>query len=211
MKILALADREEALLYEHYSEKRFGGVDLILSCGDLAPEYLSFLTTMINVPLFYVRGNHDLIYNVKKPEGCINIDGRIVTYKGLRIMGFEGSKPYTNEAVQYTEWDMRLKVLKVLPRLMINRKVDIIVTHAPPLEIHDMSDVCHRGFQVFRWLIKSYKPRYFLHGHVHLNYTSDRSRVTTIDGTHVINCDGFYLFDYEKGPGNGRTLNGGPS
>jgi len=31
----------------------------VLSCGDLPPYYLEFLVTVLDVPLFDVRGNHD--------------------------------------------------------------------------------------------------------------------------------------------------------
>ena len=53
------------------------GVDLILSAGDLHPEYLEFLVTVSNVPLLYVRGNHDDLYENRPPLGCVDIDGSI--------------------------------------------------------------------------------------------------------------------------------------
>ena len=59
MKILAIADTEERCLWECFRKERFEGVDLILSAGDLDPDYLEFLVTVINKPLIYVRGNHD--------------------------------------------------------------------------------------------------------------------------------------------------------
>ena len=38
----------------HFSE-----IELILGCGDLPYPYLENLLTFLNVPLFYVPGNHD--------------------------------------------------------------------------------------------------------------------------------------------------------
>lgn len=70
MKVLAIADVEERCLWDFYSEKRFGDVDLILSAGDLDPDYLEFLVTVTNKPLLYVRGNHDDRYARRAPGGC---------------------------------------------------------------------------------------------------------------------------------------------
>ena len=55
----------------------FDGVELILSAGDLAPSYLEYLVTLTNLPLLYVRGNHDSIYDVDPPQGCICIEDNI--------------------------------------------------------------------------------------------------------------------------------------
>ncbi|GAH23092.1 unnamed protein product, partial [marine sediment metagenome] len=43
MKILTVSDRVESILYDRFDEGQFPGVNLILSCGDLPPEYLSSL------------------------------------------------------------------------------------------------------------------------------------------------------------------------
>ncbi|MBQ1385403.1 MAG: metallophosphoesterase, partial [Erysipelotrichales bacterium] len=61
MKILFMADREDKGLWEYYTQDKLKGIDVIVSCGDLDPRYLEFLETMTNVPLLYVRGNHDQI------------------------------------------------------------------------------------------------------------------------------------------------------
>ena len=42
MKILALADVESKALWDYYNPERLKDVDVILSCGDLDPHYLSF-------------------------------------------------------------------------------------------------------------------------------------------------------------------------
>ena len=36
--------------------------------GDLDPDYLEFLVTVINKPLIYVRGNHDINTPITRPE-----------------------------------------------------------------------------------------------------------------------------------------------
>lgn len=80
MKILVVSDNELRELWDFWDSagsKRLEGVDLILSAGDLKPAYLEFLVTMTGVPLLYVRGNHDGIYDERPPEGCIDIDGKV--------------------------------------------------------------------------------------------------------------------------------------
>lgn len=47
MKILFLADEESKMYWEYFKKEDFKGIDVIVSCGDLNPSYLSFLTTMV--------------------------------------------------------------------------------------------------------------------------------------------------------------------
>ena len=46
MKILTVADEECGALWEYYTPGKLREYDLILSCGDLKAEYLSFLVTV---------------------------------------------------------------------------------------------------------------------------------------------------------------------
>ena len=103
MKILLLADIEDTALWDYFSPDRVKGYDLILAAGDLKAEYLTFLVTMSNLPVFYVHGNHNAAYDHDPPEGCECIDDRLVTYRGLRILGLGGSALYSREPYQYTE------------------------------------------------------------------------------------------------------------
>ena len=86
MKILVLADAESKYLWDYFDKKKLEGIDLIISCGDLAPQYLSFLATFTHAPVLYVYGNHDTCYADTPPDGCICIDDRIYVYKGIRIL-----------------------------------------------------------------------------------------------------------------------------
>ncbi len=200
MKILTVSDQVIPELYENFRVDRFAGVELILSCGDLPPEYLSFLVTMFNVPLYFVRGNHDLRSDGYKPGGGSDLDAKVAVYKGLRILGLEGSQWYNGKPHQYTERQMRKKIRRVRPKIWRLKGVDIIITHAPPRHIHDLEDQCHRGFECFRDLIDRYAPRYFIHGHMHFNYTQDARRMTVVNNTKVINSYGYYIFEINGDP-----------
>ena len=69
MKILFLAHIESKFLWDYFDKSKLEGVDLIISCGDLSANYLSFLATFTHAPILYVRGNHDGRYEQKPPEG----------------------------------------------------------------------------------------------------------------------------------------------
>ena len=170
MKILFISDLESKYLWDFYEEGKLDGIDLIVSCGDLKASYLSFLVTMSNVPLLYVHGNHDSRYEKNPPDGCICIEDDIYVHNGVRILGLGGSMCYNYGAHQYTERQMKKRVRKLWFKLLRHRGFDILVTHSPAYGFGDGEDLPHRGYKVFHTLLEKYKPRYFIHGHMHLNY-----------------------------------------
>lgn len=182
-------------MYEYFDQKRYSDIDLILSAGDLRPEYLSFLVDMLNKRCYYVRGNHDVVYDVEPPLGCMDIDGKVVNYEGIRILGLAGSMWYGGKGVEHTEWQMRWKVWKVRFQIWRKKGVDIVLTHAPPEGIHDGKDLCHTGFRSFLKLIEKYKPRYLIHGHVHKSYGYSEEKITQFRETKVVNVQGKHIFE----------------
>lgn len=197
MRILVIADEESAYLWDHFERSKLEGVDLIISCGDLNPNYLSFLTTFAAAPVLYVHGNHDEKYEKKPPEGCICIEDQIYMFHGLRILGLGGSMRYRPGAHQYTEREMRRRVKKLRFQLFRRRGFDILVTHAPAYQLGDGRDLPHQGFKTFIELIEKYKPRYFLHGHVHMTYGRNYKRYDRYQNTQIINAYERFIFDYE--------------
>jgi len=195
MKILSVSDVPSPILFEENGRRLVEGIDLILSCGDLPPEYLSELTHTYGAPLYYVSGNHDIRYISKPPRSCMNLHGRVVRIGGLKILGLEGSIWYNDGPFQYTERQMSSVIRRLRLTLWWERGVDMVITHAPPRDIHDGEDLCHRGFQCFRWLISKYKPRYFIHGHIHREFSEPSERITVENKTQVINTYGFYLLE----------------
>ena len=174
-------------------------IDLILSCGDLKQWYLSYLMSYLQCSVVLRAGQPRYIFR-GTPDGGENIHGKIVNYKGIRIMGLEGSQVYSREAVQYTEREMYWTYQRMRFQLWRHRGVDIVLTHSPPEGIHDMDTVTHRGFRIFNHIIKKHRPKYHIHGHTHLNYGRSHERVSRVDDTYVINAYGFYILDFEKGP-----------
>ena len=187
MKILAVADEESTALWDYYVPGRLKEYDLIISCGDLAADYLSFLVTMGRSPLLYVHGNHDTSYDVNPPDGCDCIDDCLVVYNGIRILGLGGCLRYHPGAHQYSEKEMHRRIRKLRYALWRSGGVDIVVTHAPPRGLGDDNDPAHWGFEALVALLNKYQPAYLLHGHVHSNYSMNRSRIHTRGSSTIIN------------------------
>lgn len=197
MRILAIADEESKYLWDFYEEGKLKDVDLILSAGDLHPHYLSFLVTFANAPVLYVRGNHDDKYDRIPPEGCICIDDEIYVHNGVRILGLGGSMRYKPGTNQYTERQMRKRVRKLWFQLFRRRGFDILLTHSPAYQLNDGRDLPHQGFKVFLDLMAKYKPKYFIHGHVHMSYGRQHKRYDKYQDTHIINAYERCFFDFE--------------
>lgn len=197
MKILVIADEESKYLWDYFEKEKLEDVDLILSAGDLKAEYLSFLTTMYAIPVLYVHGNHDGKYAMKPPEGCICIDDDLYVYNGIRILGLGGSMRYHGGSYQYTDTEMRKRVKKLWWKILRHGGFDILLTHAPAYELNDGRDLPHQGFQEFVRLMDKYKPRFFIHGHVHMSYGRNHKRYDKYQETHIINAYEKCIFDYE--------------
>ena len=218
MKILAVSDEVVESLYGARCRQQFGDVDLVLGCGDLPFYYLEFIVTVLDVPLYYVPGNHDRAQQylsdgriVHRAEGCEPLDLRTaqtpVALNGsnkaapteadrhqpqLLLAGRGGSMRYNNDSLhQYTEGEMFSRMMKLVPRLLLNRArygrfLDIFVTHSPPRGIHDDTDLAHTGFTTFLTFMDLFRPRLLLHGHSHV-YRSDVVTSTRYKQTQVIN------------------------
>jgi uncharacterized protein len=215
MRILCISDKVDPLIYSNSVKERFGDVDLVLSAGDLPMEYLSFIVSVLNRPLLFVFGNHNLadlpyyrpssttrpypIHSYESDSGASYIGFKVCKESGLLIMGLGGSILYNNGGNQFSQQQMWARVLAKIPILLYNklrygRFVDIVLTHAPPQGIHDREDPCHRGFEAFLWLMRNFKPQFLIHGHIHL-YDNREERKTRYGQTWVINAFGYQVLD----------------
>jgi Icc-related predicted phosphoesterase len=133
------------------------------------------------VPLLFVPGNHDpelklgdstfeglsAKFDGIGPAGCINVDGRIEEAAGLWVAGLGGSVRYNEGPHQYTQGQMRWRARKLEWRARLRRRrVDVLLTHAPPAGLGDAADPAHAGFEAFNGLVLRLRPRIHIHGHV---------------------------------------------
>ena len=195
MRILAISDVEEGWLYDRWDPARVRGVDLVISCGDLPAVYLEHIVTLANVPLLYVQGNHDTAYDRHAPEGCVSIDGHVRDFHGLRVMGLGGSIRYNPEVHGFTEAEMGRRAARMALLAQATGGVDLVVTHAPLRGYGDLEDLPHRGFEALDRLVQKARPRYLLHGHVHMEYGRIERVREHPCGTTIINCCGSYVLD----------------
>lgn len=195
MRVLLLADEESKYYWDYFEKEKLEGIDLIISCGDLAPQYLSFLATFAKVPVLYIQGNHDYCYAETPPDGCISIDDDIYEYGGYRIMGLGGCMCYNYGQNQYTEKEMEKRFKKLGKKIKKYKGIDILITHAPAYRLNDSEDLPHTGFKTFLKIIDMYKPKLFAHGHVHINYGRDFKRMSKYNDTTVVNAYEKYIID----------------
>lgn len=219
MKILCVADHIDPLVYSTHAKERFKDISLVLGAGDLPMEYLGYISSVLNKPIYFVFGNHNLkgYHYFKRPPTMLNrplspdhyfaddfgstyIGGKVVKTKGgILIAGMGGSILYNGEENQYTDSQMFWKLLRLVPRLILNklrygRYLDIFLTHAPPRHLGDREDPPHQGFKWFRWFLERFKPRYMLHGHVHL-YEVNEPRIIDFHETRIINVYNHYVLE----------------
>jgi Icc-related predicted phosphoesterase len=151
--------------------------------------------SLTNLPLLYVRGNHDENYETNLPSGGICIEDKIYNFNGIKIMGLGGCMPYKNGKNMYSEKEMRSRARKLYLPAMI-KGVDILVTHAPAKGYGDLEDFPHHGYETFNSIMKMFKPQYMLHGHVHTSYGRIRKEHFNPAGTIIYNVCGYKIFDY---------------
>ena len=219
MKILCISDQIDPLVYTNSIKERFADTDIVLSAGDLPLDYLDFIVSSLNKPAFFVFGNHNLedyskyrgkdksdpyklTNDIDAYSGAVHIGTKVKREEGLIIAGLGGCMRYNRQENQYTEFQMKMEIIKIIPALVFNkifrgRYLDILLTHASPRGIHDKEDKCHMGFKHFLWFMKTFRPRYLIHGHIHL-YDLSEVRVTKYLDTMVINAYSHYLLNTEE-------------
>jgi Icc-related predicted phosphoesterase len=200
VKILCVSDTVVAQMETAaHLRRRYSDVELLISCGDMPAAYLEFITSVLNIPLFYVRGNHDTGYD-ERPPGGINLHRNFIEYHGINFFGIEGSLKYNNSPIQYSQFDMSLMLFQsrfpLFLRGVRGKRIDVFVTHAPARGIHDAEDLPHRGIDSFVGFIDRYHPRYMIHGHVH-TYDRRTTVVTQRGDTCIMNINPVTLLEIE--------------
>jgi uncharacterized protein len=184
VKILAVSDEVVDRLYSLCTSGHFREIELILGCGDLPYPYLENLLTMLNVPLFYVPGNHDPTYNPENHlahvEGGSNLDLKVIRFKRFLIGGVGGSTRYRPDGTNQINY---------------GRSLDILITHSPAFGIHDDDTQAHQGLKAINWLIRVAQPRYHFHGHTHFQRGNLSPSESTRGLTKIMNVFPYKIID----------------
>ncbi|MGZ4618417.1 MAG: metallophosphoesterase family protein [Frankiaceae bacterium] len=218
VRVLAVSDDVDHALCTNTSP--VSAAELILACGDLPFDYLAYLMNALDVPLVFVPGNHDpdvsgyrtsragltlragLPARAPWPSGAINAEGRIVDVAGLRIGGLGGCRRYSVGPNQYSDRQQSRRARALhrkarWRRMRDGRRVDILLTHAPPRGAGDSEDPVHQGFTALGGLAARLQPALLLHGHV--TACEVASPGGRIGRTEVRNVVGRHLLDIEPG------------
>ena len=202
MNVLSISDTVIPLLYSPEIREKIRGVDFVIACGDLPYYYQEHILKKLNVPLYFVRGNHDQLIEYgaygerSAPHGGIDLHRRVIHKGNLLLAGIEGCIRYNQRGdFQYTQAEMWGHVLRLAPDLLLNRfhygrALDIFVSHAAPWGIHDKPDWAHQGVKAYNWLLRVFKPKYHFHGHNHV-YDTETIIETRVGETLVMNTYGY--------------------
>jgi hypothetical protein len=216
--VLAVSDEVDDALCADLRPVR--GAQLILACGDLPFDYLGYLMNALDVPLVFVAGNHDPDlsgYRTSRaglalragfpqrapwPDGAVSAEGRIVDVAGLRVAGLGGCRRYRHGPNQYTDRQQARRGRSLVRRAALSkmrdgRRIDVLLTHAPPRGVGDGDDPPHQGFSALNSLVTRLQPGLLLHGHVRPAEATSPDR--PLGRTIVRNVTGRHLLDIEPG------------
>ena len=176
IRLLAVSDQLDPTLVDRRNREAIGPIDLIVGCGDLDCDELSFIADGFNAPLVYVHGNHDsdtrwAAYKSYCPEA---IQSTAVHHEvGLAIAGLTWPGPRGPGAAR-SERKAWSQALRLAARRLGRSEPVLVISHVPPLGVGDIpGNGFHRGFGGYRWLLRRLKPPLWLHGHTPLAAASD--------------------------------------
>jgi hypothetical protein len=209
-RVLAVSDDEDPALDREQNRALVAPVDLVVGCGDLAPDYLAFVADSLRAPIAYVRGNHDhggawlagARKSLSPPLGPGGID-RDAT-GGVSVVGL-GWPGVEREQLQPNERAAWMQAFRVVAGRLGRRDPLLVISHVPPAGLGDMpGSNYHRGFAGYRWLVERLRPPLWLHGHVHPAATD--APVVEAGACRLINVTGATLLDLDPaataiGPG----------
>ncbi len=207
VRVLAVSDTVDPRIHSATLRQRMPDIDIVIGAGDLPARYLEFLADALERPVYFVLGNHMEEWvedaqtgRIYEPMGATGLNGKVIyePSSGLVLAGLSGSPKYSGEGgQQFTELQVYWTIARMAPRLLYQRIrrgrwVDVLITHAPPRDVNDRPDQAHRGFGAYRTFVRLFKPRYLLHGHIHL-YDRNEPWQATLGETRVIN-----VYPYRK-------------
>jgi hypothetical protein len=196
IRLLAVSDLLEPTLVDVRNRSQLGPIDLIVGCGDLDCDELTFITDGFNAPLIYVQGNHDTDERwMQCKDSCPDAihSTSVLNRSGLSIAGltWPGHRGKRGNRSERTAWS---QALRLVTRRLGKPGPMIVISHVPPLGTGDVAtDPYHRGFKGYRWLLGRLGPILWLHGHTPL--AAAREWLVQVGDTTVVNVTGAVVID----------------
>ncbi|HEY7737898.1 MAG TPA: metallophosphoesterase [Candidatus Limnocylindria bacterium] len=196
LRLLAVSDEIDPALEVLANRDALEPVDLVVGCGDLAPDWLGFLADAFRAPLTYVRGNHDRRGPWPFPPGIPAPSSGWVDrlVPGVPILAL----PWPGRDGEPARRDERAAWGQVLGRVLLrppNPAVGaIIVSHVPPRGAGDTpGDEYHVGFAAYAFALRRVQPVVWLHGHT--TRAAQRDWRTQRGATTLVNVTGSVLVE----------------
>ena len=184
ISILVISDTHNTLNEEDF--KRFislnNNYDICLLLGDFGYRDLPIILNYIPKDKIYaLLGNHDS--NYIKEYGLNDLNGNIVTIKGIKILGIQGSFRY--KPSNFPSFSQKESI-----EFLNNKEVvDILVSHDTGFNSASSNDSAHQGlFGITYYLYKNRVP-YHIHGHIHNPYQKN-----LLNGTKEISAFQYQIF-----------------
>jgi len=177
--------------------------DLLVHAGDATrkgtlPEIEDFLAWLWEQPhrhKVFVAGNHDFLCDqvpdafqlgvrglpLILPPGVTYLRDSQAEFDGLRVYG----SPWQSDAPDWAFWLPRGSEAMAKRRAQVPDGLDLLVTHAPPLGIHDLGTAtqgyedAHFGCPMLLEAVGRVKPRVHVFGHTHRGYGRTHRNGTT--------------------------------
>jgi Icc-related predicted phosphoesterase len=195
IRLLAVSDVLDPTLADARNRAAVMPIDLIVGCGDLDCDDLSFIADGFDAPMDYVMGNHDSDDRWKQcgatcPEAIRSTAIRHSAGLSIAGLNWPGTRGKGGNRSERAAWSQSMKLVT---RRIGHFEPMIILSHVPPFGVGDVpTDAYHRGFKGYRWLMERIEPTLWLHGHTPLaastewDLQSGRTRVVNVTGAVVI-------------------------
>ena len=169
IRLLAASDEPDPGLDHLPNRQALEPIDLVIGCGDMAPERLAFIGDAFLAPIVFVRGNHDRggAWPVPSRLGLptAGIDRRALP--GIPILALPWPTPDRQPAL-HSERAAWWQVVRLLGPtwLQPGQEPWLVMSHVPPRGAGDApGDPYHVGFAAYRAVLERLSPPLWLHGH----------------------------------------------
>jgi Icc-related predicted phosphoesterase len=145
---------------EHLKNINSSDFDICITLGDISGNDFEIIKKYIPINKLYgIIGNHDSLDSLEQ-NGIVNINGKILECKGVKIAAIMGSNRYKNG-------DYGMITQEECLELEQNMKAaDILVSHDKAY-IYDRHDNVHDGLKgITDYIYRNHIPLH-IHGHLH--------------------------------------------